>query len=58
MSIAAARGEVIGIEHVSLVYRSKNAEVLALDNVSLSASDREFVVLLGPSAAARARCSS
>ena len=49
MSTAAARGEVIGIERVSLVYRSRNAEVLALDNVSLSAADREFVVLLGPS---------
>jgi NitT/TauT family transport system ATP-binding protein len=49
MSIATARGEVIGIEQVSLVYRSRTAEVLALDNVSLSAADREFVVLLGPS---------
>ena len=41
--------EVIGLEGVSLVYRSKNAEVHALDNVSLAATDREFVALLGPS---------
>jgi NitT/TauT family transport system ATP-binding protein len=41
--------EVIGLESVSLVYRSKNAEVHALDNVSLAATDREFVALLGPS---------
>src|SRR5262249_5168997 len=42
-------GEVIGIEGVSLVYRSKSAEVHALDNVSFSASNREFVALVGPS---------
>jgi len=44
-----SRGEVIGIEGVGLVYRSKKAEVHALDNISLSAADREFVALLGPS---------
>ena len=41
--------EVIGLEGVSLAYRSKNAEVHALDNISLTASDREFVALVGPS---------
>jgi NitT/TauT family transport system ATP-binding protein len=45
----AARDEVIGLDGVSLVYRSKHAEVHALDNVSLAATDREFVALLGPS---------
>ena len=49
MDAPAVRAEVIGIESVSLVYRSKNAEVQALDGVSLSAADREFVALLGPS---------
>jgi NitT/TauT family transport system ATP-binding protein len=49
MDARAARAEVIGIESVSLVYRSKNAGVQALDGVSLSAADREFVALLGPS---------
>lgn len=49
MVARAVRAEVIGIESVSLVYRSKNAEVQALDDVSLSAADREFVALLGPS---------
>jgi NitT/TauT family transport system ATP-binding protein len=42
-------GEVIGIEDVSLIYRSRNAEVHALDNISFTATDREFVALLGPS---------
>jgi len=49
MDARAVRAEVIGIESVSLVYRSKNAVVQALDDVSLSAADREFVALLGPS---------
>jgi NitT/TauT family transport system ATP-binding protein len=42
-------GEVIGVEGVSLIYRSKNAEVQALDNVDFSASGQEFVALVGPS---------
>jgi NitT/TauT family transport system ATP-binding protein len=42
-------GEVIGIEGVSLVYHSKNADVHALDNISFAAADREFVALVGPS---------
>ena len=41
--------EVIGLDRVSLVYRSKTAEVHALDNVSLAATERELVALLGPS---------
>lgn len=47
--MAAVRDEVIGLEDVSLFYRSKNAEVHALDSVSLRAGEREFVALLGPS---------
>jgi NitT/TauT family transport system ATP-binding protein len=49
MQTRATGGEVIGIEGVSLFYRSKNAEVHALDNISLTATDREFVAVLGPS---------
>jgi len=49
MHATAPANEVIGLDGVSLVYRSKNAEVHALDNVSLAATDREFVALLGPS---------
>jgi NitT/TauT family transport system ATP-binding protein len=43
------RNEVIGLECVSLFYRSTNAEVHALDDVTLAAAGREFVALLGPS---------
>src|SRR5215475_2730523 len=49
MSLAPPREEVIGIEGVSLVYRSKHAQVQALDNVSFAANAREFVALVGPS---------
>src|SRR5689334_18104693 len=48
-AMAAVRDEVIGLDDVSLFYRSKNAEVHALDGVSLRAGEREFVALLGPS---------
>ena len=49
MQTRAHGGEVIGIEGVSLIYRSRNAEVHALDNISFAAADREFVALVGPS---------
>jgi NitT/TauT family transport system ATP-binding protein len=49
MQTSSAREEVIGLEGVSLFYRSKNAEVHALDNISMTAADREFVGLVGPS---------
>ena len=49
MQTRAHGGEVIGIEGVSLIYRSRNAEVHALDNISFAATDREFVALVGPS---------
>jgi len=49
MEQQAGRGEVIGLEGVSLFYRSRTSEVHALDNISLTASDREFVAVVGPS---------
>jgi NitT/TauT family transport system ATP-binding protein len=49
MSVAPPREEVIGIEGVSLVYRSKQAKVHALDQVSFAARSQEFVALVGPS---------
>jgi NitT/TauT family transport system ATP-binding protein len=42
-------GEVIGVEGVSLIYRSRNAAVQALDNVDFTAAGQEFVALVGPS---------
>jgi NitT/TauT family transport system ATP-binding protein len=41
--------EVIGIDGVSLVYRTKSTAVQALDRVSLAAAAGEFVALVGPS---------
>jgi NitT/TauT family transport system ATP-binding protein len=41
--------EVIGIDAVSLVYRTRSTAVHALDRVSLAASAGEFVALVGPS---------
>jgi NitT/TauT family transport system ATP-binding protein len=49
MSRQAPSGEVIGIDGVSLIYRTKTANVQALDDVSFAARDREFVALVGPS---------
>jgi NitT/TauT family transport system ATP-binding protein len=49
MQVTASGAEIIGIEGVSLVYRTRQAEVQALDNVSFVARDREFVALVGPS---------
>ena len=49
MQARAPGGEVIGIEGVSLTYRSRNAEVHALDDISFAATDQEFVALVGPS---------
>jgi NitT/TauT family transport system ATP-binding protein len=49
MQVSGPDGEVIGIDGVSLVYRSQNAAVHALDNISFAAASREFVALVGPS---------
>jgi NitT/TauT family transport system ATP-binding protein len=49
MQVPGPYGEVIGIDGVSLVYRSQNAAVRALDNISFAAASREFVALVGPS---------
>ena len=49
MLTSPSGGEVIGIDGVSLVYRSRASEVRALDDISLTARDREFVALVGPS---------
>src|SRR5215475_2000008 len=44
-----ASNEVIGIDGVSLVYRGRRADVQALDDISFTARDAEFVALVGPS---------
>ena len=42
-------GEVLRLEHVSKVYGSGDAEVRALDDVSLSVDEGDFVAVVGPS---------
>lgn len=41
--------EILRVEHCSKIYGSKNTQVVALDNVSLSISQGEFVAIVGPS---------
>jgi ABC-type nitrate/sulfonate/bicarbonate transport system ATPase subunit len=45
---AAERGEV-RVEHISRVFKTRRDEILAVDDVSLSARGSEFVSILGPS---------
>jgi ABC-type nitrate/sulfonate/bicarbonate transport system ATPase subunit len=45
---AADRGEV-RVEHISRVFKTRRDEILAVDDVSLSARGSEFVSILGPS---------
>lgn len=49
MTSHSVTGEIIGIDNVSLTYRARNSEVHALDNVSIAATEGEFVALVGPS---------
>ncbi len=37
------------LEHVTKTFRKKRGEVCAVDDLSLTVADREFVVLVGPS---------
>ena len=39
----------VSLEHVTRIFRSPKGEVRAVDGVTLSVADREFVVLVGPS---------
>jgi multiple sugar transport system ATP-binding protein len=39
----------VTLDHVRKVYKTRKREVRAVDDVSLSAADQEFVVLVGPS---------
>ena len=41
--------EMVHLENVSKLYRSRRGEVIALDNVSFRADEGEFVVVRGPS---------
>jgi NitT/TauT family transport system ATP-binding protein len=46
---ATAADLAVGIKHVSMVYKVKGGEVIALDDVSLDVVPGELVTLIGPS---------
>ena len=41
--------EVLRLENISKKYQSKNGEINALDNISFSQNEGEFVSIIGPS---------
>lgn len=41
--------DVLKIKHISKKYQAKNGEINALDNISFSVSEGEFVSIIGPS---------
>lgn len=48
---------IVRFENVTRTYASGEHELKALDRVSFSLDEGKFVVILGPSGAAKARCS-
>lgn len=42
-------GVILSLEHISFAYHSEEGEILALDNISFSISQGEFVAIIGPS---------
>lgn len=43
------RKEILRLENVSLIYHTKDDEILALDKVNFSVYENEFVAIVGPS---------
>lgn len=41
--------EVLKIKNISKKYQAKNGEINALDNISFTVSEGEFVSIIGPS---------
>lgn len=41
--------DVLKIKNISKKYQAKNGEINALDNISFSVSEGEFVSIIGPS---------
>ena len=46
---AAKESELIRVEHLKKVYKSKNIEYVAITDISLSVKKGEFITVLGPS---------
>ena len=56
--VRAAAGNRIDLDGVGKQYRVGDVEVTALAGVDLHVDEASFVVILGPPAAARRRCST
>jgi putative ABC transport system ATP-binding protein len=49
---------MIKLENVSKTYRTDKVETLALKDINLHVKKGDFLSIMGPAAAARARCST
>ena len=49
LKMESQRKEILKFENVSLTYHTKDDEILALDNISFSVYEGEFVAIVGPS---------
>lgn len=41
--------EILKVEDIKKVYQSKNGEISAIDGISFSANEGEFISIIGPS---------
>ena len=46
---AAVSSHAIDVDGLTKIYRTRDGDVLALDNISFDIKDREFIAVLGPS---------
>ena len=49
LKMESQRKEILKFENVSLTYHTKDDEILALDDISFSVYEGEFVAIVGPS---------
>ena len=49
---------MIQLNQIEKVYRTDRIETVALADVNMTVREGEFISIMGPSAAARARCSN
>ena len=41
--------EILRVENIKKTYQSKNGEITAIDGISFSVNEGEFISLIGPS---------